>query len=63
MESMMDALAFRPCGACGGYVSSDKGCKHWRPGIVESRATIRQRERLARQKAQFDLLRQLRRNP
>lgn len=25
-------LDHRPCGACGAYVSTDSGCKHWKPG-------------------------------
>lgn len=28
--------AYRPCGACAGYVPADLGCKHWKPGKLPS---------------------------
>jgi len=28
---------YRPCGACGDYVTWVVGCEHWRPALVRTR--------------------------
>lgn len=30
---MVPDLDVRPCGVCRALVSTDTGCRHWRPGI------------------------------
>lgn len=45
---------YRPCGGCGELVSSETGCKHWRP--------VQAQEIAARKRAQREKLNEGRRN-
>lgn len=40
-------LDHRPCGACRAYVSTDVGCRHWKPGTKsgKQRGWVRGRAR------------------
>lgn len=62
MTALWDVLAYRPCGACGAYVSVEDKCEHWRgakprtayqlnPILTRSRAPLTDAERTARYKA------------